>query len=136
MCSGSLSQVANGGSEWTGQDACGSHATRGSVPSYGIRGGFRLPLQERVGRLVIPWTEEVGALTIQFWEVLRKAPHVLPIVGTKRRWRATVEQMLVIGVRALPLVAILSLCTGLILALQGAMELSRFGAQQFVVEVV
>jgi phospholipid/cholesterol/gamma-HCH transport system permease protein len=86
--------------------------------------------------VVIPWVEEVGALTLQFWEVLCKVPRVLPIVGTKRRWRATVEQMLVIGVRALPLVGILSLCTGLILGLQGVMELRRFGAQQFVVEVV
>ena len=55
--------------------------------AYGIRGDFRLTLQERVGRAVIPWAEEVGALTVQFWEVLRKVPRVLPIVGTERRWR-------------------------------------------------
>ena len=95
-----------------------------------------MTLQERVGREVIVWAEEVGALTMQFTEVLRKLPRVLPIVGSVRRWRATVEQMLVIGVRALPLVGILSFCTGIILALQGVMELRRFGAQQFVVEVV
>ena len=46
-----------------------------------------MTLQERVGREVILWAEEVGALTVQFGDVLRKLPRVLPIVGSVRRWR-------------------------------------------------
>jgi phospholipid/cholesterol/gamma-HCH transport system permease protein len=101
-----------------------------------MRGGFPLTLQERVGRAVILSAEEIGALTIQFWEVLHKLPRVLPIVGTERGWRETVEQMLLIGVGALPLVGILSLCSGFILAFQGASELWRFGALEYVVNLV
>ena len=47
--------------------------------------------EKRIGHAVIFWTEEVGALAIQFWEVFRKLPRVLPIVGNIRRWRAAVE---------------------------------------------
>jgi phospholipid/cholesterol/gamma-HCH transport system permease protein len=57
-------------------------------------------------------------------------------VGVRRRWRSAVEQMLAIGASALPMAGIMSLCTGFILALQGASELRRFGALEFVVDLV
>lgn len=44
--------------------------------------------------------------------------------------------MFVIGASALPMSGIMSLCTGFILALQSAAELRRFGAVQFVVNLV
>lgn len=91
---------------------------------------------EQVGRAAIVSVEDVGALTMQFWSVLRKLPRVLPIVGVRRRWHSAVEQMLVIGARALPMAGIMSLCTGFILALQSASELRRFGALEFVVNLV
>jgi len=91
---------------------------------------------EQAGQAAIVQVEEAGALTMQLWSVLRKLPRVLPIVGVSRRWRAAVEQMLAIGASALPMTGIMALCTGFILALQGASELRRFGAMEFVVDLV
>ena len=91
---------------------------------------------EQVGQAEIVQVEDAGALTIQFLSVLRKLPRVLPIVGVGRRWRSTVAQMLAIGASAFPMAAAMSLCTGFILALQSASELRRFGALQFVVDLV
>ena len=91
---------------------------------------------EQVGRAAVLSVEDFGALAMQFWSVLRKLPRVLPIVGSKARWRSTVEQMLAIGASALPMSGTLALCTGFILALQGASELRRYGALNFVVDLV
>ena len=91
---------------------------------------------EQVGRSAIGYAEEAGALTIQFWTVLRKLPRVLPVLGKRRRWQSAVQQMFAIGASALPMSGIMSLCTGFILALQSASELRRFGALKFVVDLV
>ncbi|HET8547161.1 MAG TPA: ABC transporter permease [Bryobacteraceae bacterium] len=95
-----------------------------------------MTLLEQVGRSATGYAEDAGALTIQFWTVFRKLPRVLPIVGKRRRWRSAVQQMFAIGASALPMAGIMSLCTGFILALQGASELRRFGALQYVVDLV
>jgi phospholipid/cholesterol/gamma-HCH transport system permease protein len=91
---------------------------------------------EQVGQTAIVRVENAGALTLQFLSVLRKLPRVLPIVGVRRRWRSSVEQMLAIGASALPMAGAMSLCTGFILALQGASELRKFGALELVVSLV
>jgi phospholipid/cholesterol/gamma-HCH transport system permease protein len=44
--------------------------------------------------------------------------------------------MFAVGVDAFPMVGIMAVCAGFILAIQGASELSRFGAMQFVVDLV
>ena len=88
---------------------------------------------EWTGRSTIIWTEELGALSLQFWAVVRRLPAVF---RRGRRWHAAVAQMLAIGASALPMAGIMSLCTGFILALQSASELRRFGALQFVVDLV
>ncbi len=44
--------------------------------------------------------------------------------------------MLDIGVNALPMIALLAMCSGFILALQGASELRRFGALRYVIDLV
>jgi phospholipid/cholesterol/gamma-HCH transport system permease protein len=91
---------------------------------------------EHVGRTSISGVEDVGALTIQTWRTLASLRHVFPLIGKRLRWRATVEQMHAIGASALPMTGTISLCTGFILALQGASELRRFGALQLVVDLV
>ena len=91
---------------------------------------------EQVGRTAIVRFEDAGALTLQFWSVLRKLPRILPVVGSGRRWRAAVAQMRAIGSSALPMAGTMSLCTGFILALQSASELRRFGALEWVVDLV
>ena len=91
---------------------------------------------EQVGQAGVVLVEDAGAFTIQFWSVLRKLPRMLPIVGTGTRWRSVVQQMLAIGASALPMSGTMALCTGFILALQSASELRRFGALEFVVDLV
>ena len=91
---------------------------------------------EKAGRAVIVQVEDVGALAMQFWLVFRKLPNILPIVGRRRRWRSTVQEMLKIGASALPMAGMMALCTGFILALQSASELRKFGALEFVVGLV
>src|SRR3974377_1264864 len=102
----------------------------------GIGGGVPLTYLEQVGKAAMVQVEDTGALTMQFWSVLRKLPRVLPVVGAKRSWRSAVEQMLTIGASALPMAGVMSLCTGFILALQSASELRRFGALEFVIDLV
>lgn len=91
---------------------------------------------EQVGQAALVRVEDAGALTVQVWSVLRKLPRMLPIVGAGKRWHSAVEQMLAIGASALPMSGVMALCTGFILALQGASELRRFGALELVVDLV
>ena len=95
-----------------------------------------MSLLERVGRPVVMWTADVGALTLQLGAAVLRLPHILPIVGKRRRWRETLQQVLTIGVHALPMACIMSLCLGFVLALEGAAELRRFGGVNFVVDLV
>jgi len=78
----------------------------------------------------------VGGLTIQFWSALRASPRVLPVIGKRGRWQEAVRQMSVVGVKALPMVGTMSICTGFILAMQTGAELRRFGALQYVMDTV
>ena len=91
---------------------------------------------ERVGRSAIRGAEDAGILTLQLWRVLLTLPRIMPVPGKRRRWRAAVQQMLSIGVEALPMAGIMSFCIGYVLALQSAAELRRFSALQFVVNLV
>jgi phospholipid/cholesterol/gamma-HCH transport system permease protein len=91
---------------------------------------------DAVGRATIEKIEYVGGLTIQFWRGLASSWRANPITGSRLRWKATVRTMAVVGVGALPVVCLIAACTGLIMALQGGAELRRFGALQFVVNLV
>lgn len=61
---------------------------------------------------------------------------VAPLRGKGLRWKSSVEQMVVIGVNSIPLIAMLSMIVGMILALQGAYVLRPFGATIFVADLV
>ncbi|HUN82736.1 MAG TPA: ABC transporter permease [Terracidiphilus sp.] len=91
---------------------------------------------EGVGKRTISELDYVGSLNIQLWATLRAMKTVLPFVGNRHRWQAAVRQMLQIGVDALPMVALMAICTGFILAMQGASELRRFGAMHYVIDLV
>lgn len=59
------------------------------------------------------------------------------LVGRERvRLGTAVEQAVHLGVRAVPIVALLTFLTGLILAFQAAYQLERFGAAIFMAEIV
>jgi len=91
---------------------------------------------EAIGTGVIEGLGYVGGLVMQFWSELRAAPRVLPVLGKRGRWQTAMRQMAAIGVDALPIVAIMSICAGFILAMQTGSELRRFGALQYVMDVI
>jgi phospholipid/cholesterol/gamma-HCH transport system permease protein len=91
---------------------------------------------ERVGGATLRHLEYIGGLAIQSWNALGVVGRTLPLVGNRNRWKSAVGQMLAVGVDAFPMVAIMAICAGFILAMQGASELRRFGAMQFVVDLV
>lgn len=93
-------------------------------------------LLESVGRSAIRQLEYIGGLTIQTRSAVASLGHTLPLIGNQNRWRSTVRQMLAVGVDAFPMVGIMTVCSGFILAMQGASELRRLGAMQLVVELV
>ena len=89
-----------------------------------------------IGDGVIRGLGYIGGLTMQGWFGLSATPRVLPLVGKRGRWQAALRQMAAIGVDALPMVGIMSVCAGFILAMQGASELRRVGAMQYVIDLV
>src|SRR5215475_2245614 len=91
---------------------------------------------ESVGKNTLGHLDYVGSVNIQWWATLRAMVSALPLVGNPYRWRASVRQMLQIGVDALPMVGLMSICTGFILAMQGASELRHFGAIRYVIDLV
>src|SRR3974390_1475441 len=101
-----------------------------------VQGGLMANLLEIAGRETLSQLDYVGRLHIQLWATLRGMRMALPLVGNRYRWRAAVRQMLEIGVDALPMVALLAVCSGFILAMQGASELRRFGALHYVIDLV
>ncbi|HVO60094.1 MAG TPA: ABC transporter permease [Terriglobales bacterium] len=91
---------------------------------------------ETAGRETLARLDYLGSLNIQLWDTLRAMRTALPLVGNRHRSKAAVQQMLEIGVNALPMIALLAMCTGFILAMQGASELRRFGALHYVIDLV
>ena len=77
---------------------------------------------ESTGKTTLNYLDYLGSLNIQLWATLRALRTALPLVGNRHRWRAAVHQMLEIGVNALPMVSLLAMCSGFILAMQGALS--------------
>jgi phospholipid/cholesterol/gamma-HCH transport system permease protein len=59
-----------------------------------------------------------------------------PFTGKPIRWGATFVQMVRIGVESVPIVGVISFCVGLIIAMQSAYQLERFGATIYVADLV
>ena len=91
---------------------------------------------EIVGGSTLRHLEYVGGLTIQLRQATGSLTRTLPLVGNRNRWRSAIQQMVAIGIGAIPMVAIMAVCAGFILAMQGASELRRFGAIHFVIDLV
>ena len=53
-----------------------------------------------------------------------------------RKWRSTLDQMYVVGVQTLPVVVIVAIFTGMIVALQTGIELMRIGSSQSIASIV
>jgi len=61
---------------------------------------------------------------------------VAPFKGRPVKWGNAVHQMVVAGVDSIPIVALISLFIGIVLGLQGAYQLAKFGATYFVTALV
>jgi len=61
---------------------------------------------------------------------------VAPFKGKGLRWRSAVEQMVRIGFDSIPIVCTICFFVGLIMAMQSAYQLKRFGATIFVADLV
>jgi phospholipid/cholesterol/gamma-HCH transport system permease protein len=61
---------------------------------------------------------------------------IAPFRGKSMRFQSAVSQAMQVGVRALPILSLITFFIGLILALQAAYELKKFGAMTFVASAV
>jgi phospholipid/cholesterol/gamma-HCH transport system permease protein len=94
-----------------------------------------LSLPAFVGRQSIAFARYLGGLA----EMFSKATYwtfVAPFRGKGVRWGAAIRQMVVVGFQAVPIVSLISAFIGIIIALQGAYELRKFGALNYVVDMV
>jgi phospholipid/cholesterol/gamma-HCH transport system permease protein len=88
-----------------------------------------------LGRGSIAFAEFVGGVA----ELLYRSTYwavVGPLRGKPLRGRATLRQMVVVGFDAVPIVFLISMFVGIIIALQGAYSLKQYGALNFVVNMV
>jgi len=91
---------------------------------------------ESVGRDTLKRLDYVGGLSIGLWDAVRALRTTLPLTGNRYRWKASIVQMLQIGVDAIPMVGLMAMCCGFILAMQGGSELRRYGAMSLVIDLV
>ena len=61
---------------------------------------------------------------------------VAPIKGRGFRWRNSVESFVEFGVRSLPIVGMISLLIGVIIALQASYTLGQWGANRYIADLV
>jgi phospholipid/cholesterol/gamma-HCH transport system permease protein len=61
---------------------------------------------------------------------------VAPFKGQHVKWRNTIHQMVMAGVDSIPIVSLISLFIGIVMALQGAYQLQKFGATYYVTALV
>src|SRR5262245_60965399 len=86
------------------------------------KGSLMATFSESLGKATLKHLDYVGGLSTQLWAVVRALVAALPITGNRYRWKASVRQMLQIGVEALPMVGLMAVCAGFILAMQGAAD--------------
>jgi phospholipid/cholesterol/gamma-HCH transport system permease protein len=92
-------------------------------------------LLERIGRKAISHLQDIHDASklindTCYWTFLS------PLKGKKIRFRAIISEMVKTGYNSVPIVAIISLFVGIILALQAAYQLRRFGALIYVANLV
>jgi phospholipid/cholesterol/gamma-HCH transport system permease protein len=61
---------------------------------------------------------------------------VAPFKGRALKWKNSIHQMVLVGIDSIPIVAMISIFIGLVLALQGAYELKTYGATYLVTALV
>jgi len=95
----------------------------------------RRSVMERLGHTVTAAAARAGdfhnlAVSSIYWTF------AAPLAGKGFRFQSAVDQALLIGVNALPIVALISFLMGLIMAMQSDYQLRQFGASIFVADLV
>ncbi len=88
-----------------------------------------------LGRNTLGFLRYVSGL----YELSAKAAYwafVAPFKGRYVKWGNAVHQMVVAGVDSIPIVALIAFFIGIVLGLQGAYQLAKFGATYFVTALV
>ena len=85
---------------------------------------------EMLGRRFMDFIRYAGGISILMGETL----FWIPMPPLRRR--QIVEQMSKIGVDSLPIVSLISLFTGMVLALQSAYQMQRFSAEMYIASLV
>jgi phospholipid/cholesterol/gamma-HCH transport system permease protein len=88
-----------------------------------------------VGQSVIRFLQHLSSVYYLFLETLYWV-FVAPLKGRRLRLRAVVEQMVEVGVQSLMIVVLIAFFIGVILAMQTAYQMQRFGATQYVGSLV
>jgi phospholipid/cholesterol/gamma-HCH transport system permease protein len=88
-----------------------------------------------LGRSFFSFSGRLAAIVHFAWLAIRGV-WIEPWQGRPIRWRATIGQMVAIGVNSLPIVATITFMVGLIIAMQSAYQLERFGAVIYVADLV
>jgi phospholipid/cholesterol/gamma-HCH transport system permease protein len=94
-----------------------------------------MALTESIGEATINGLAYVGALA-RLAGGSARAIFIEPFRGRKFRLSRAIHQAMAVGVEALPIVSLISFFIGMILALQGAYELRKFGALHLVASAV
>jgi phospholipid/cholesterol/gamma-HCH transport system permease protein len=92
-------------------------------------------LTTQIGKSVTDGLAYLGALA----SLVGRAAYftfIGPLQGKPVRWQRTIAQAMQAGVRALPILSLITFFIGLILALQSAYELRKFGALNYVANAV
>jgi len=100
-------------------------------PSSRFGAGFAA----RIGRGTLVLLGDAGRMAILSARVLRQVL-IAPLRRRPIRWRATLAQVARAGTESLPLVALIMLLVGMILGLQSANQLDRFGVVDLVAGLV
>lgn len=88
-----------------------------------------------LGRRSLTALADLGRLTLTAADAfLKLGRSALP--GARFRARAAMDQMYLLGASALPIVGLIAVMMGAILAFQGAYTLERLGAEQYVADMV
>jgi phospholipid/cholesterol/gamma-HCH transport system permease protein len=88
-----------------------------------------------IGRRALRTLGRTGAFALLTARIT-VATAVDPLRGKKVRWRAALGEMVETGWKAVPVVGLIAFFMGVVLALQGAYQLEKFGAQVLVVNLV
>lgn len=94
-----------------------------------------MSVTETVGQATIDGLAYLGDITMLTGRSLR-ALVVAPVKGQRFRAQRAIHQAMMAGVGAIPILSVISLFVGLIMALQSAYELRRLGAIAFVANAV